>query len=346
MKVSFPHVGDYYVPIKFFLENVLNEEVIIPPKMTKQTILLGSKYSPDFVCTPFKHTLGSLIESGADTFIQLGGGCRYGYYAEVQEKILKDINQNIKIINLVTDGDATVFKIYKKLKKNFKINIFKYFYYGFITLKMVKFMDIFDEYIRQNVAFEIKENEMEELKELMLTSFSKTKNYKDLLKKYRYFKKEFQKVKIRKPDNCLKVGIIGELYTIMEPSANYFLEKELAKANIEITRFTNATYLLLNKNKFVKKFKKSAGIKYIMGADATDNIIRTKYLCEEGYDGIIHVKASFCTPEIAAMPIINKVAQSYKVPVLFFTFDTNTSETGIRTRLEAFFDMIEMRRKK
>lgn len=83
-----------------------------------------------------------------------------------------------------------------------------------------------------------------------------------------------------------------------------------------------------------------------MGADALDNIHHTKYLCEHDYDGIIHIKSSFCTPEISAMPIISKVAKEYDVPVIFFSMDLNTSETGIKTRLEAFYDMLEMRKKK
>lgn len=134
----------------------------------------------------------------------------------------------------------------------------------------------------------------------------------------------------------------------MEPFSNYFLEKQLAKNHIEIKRFTNVHYLLFEKNYKIKKYLKYAQkyIKYPMGADASDNIARTKYLCENGYDGIIHIKSSFCTPEIGAMPIISKIANEYDVPVLFFSFDANTSETGIKTRLEAFYDMLEMRMKK
>ena len=134
----------------------------------------------------------------------------------------------------------------------------------------------------------------------------------------------------------------------MEPYSNYFLEKELAKNQIEIKRFTNVQYLLFEKRKKIKSYLKYTQkyIKYQMGADAADNIARTKYLCEEGYDGIIHIKSAFCTPEIGAMPIINKIANEYEIPVLFFSFDANTSETGIKTRLEAFYDMLEMRKRK
>jgi len=33
-----------------------------------------------------------------------------------------------------------------------------------------------------------------------------------------------------------------------------------------------------------------------MGADAMDNIYYTKYLIDNKYDGIIHIKSTFCTP--------------------------------------------------
>lgn len=349
-KIAFPYIGDYHVPARFFVEKALGAEVIMPPKITKKTVEIGNKNSPEFVCSPFKYTLGTLIEAlemGADTLIQLGGGCRYGYYAEVQEKILKDLGYNFRMVNLINNGKPNFFRIYKKLKKiSPKLNIFKLIYYSFLTSKMVIFMDIIDSYIRENIAFEIDEGSFENLKEIMLIDFSKINNYKELKNKFNYYKEEFRKLKVRKPNDFYKVGIVGELYTIMEPAFNYFLEKELAKHKIEIKRFTNATYLLFEKKRFVKKNIKHVNIKYKMGADATDNIIRTKYLCDENYDGIIHIKSSFCTPEIAAMPIISKIAGDNNVPVLFFSFDTNTIETGVHTRLEAFYDMLEMRKKK
>ena len=85
-------------------------------------------------------------------------------------------------------------------------------------------------------------------------------------------------------------------------------------------------------------------IKYRLGADALDNIYHTRYLCKKGYDGIVHIKSSFCTPEIGAMPLINKVAKDYDIPVIFFSFDTNTSKVGVETRIEAFVDMLKMKK--
>ena len=46
------------------------------------------------------------------------------------------------------------------------------------------------------------------------------------------------------------------------------------------------------------------------------------------------------------MGVINKLCKEYDVPVSFYSFDANTSEVGFKTRLEAFYDMIEMRKEK
>ena len=132
----------------------------------------------------------------------------------------------------------------------------------------------------------------------------------------------------------------------MEPYSSYFIEKELAKMKIEVKRFTNVSYLLYEKKRETKKMLKKIPeyCAYKIGADGMDNVYRTKYLIDEGYDGVIHIKPFGCTPEIGAIPIIRKVCNDYKMPVLFFSFDSETSDTGIKTRLEAFYDMLQERK--
>ncbi len=344
-------MGDYYVPAKYLLSKIVNADILVAPFITAKTIELGSKYSPDFVCTPFKYTLGTMIEAldnGANILIQFGGGCRYGYYSELQEQILKDLGYKFELLNLITNGKANVKRIYKMIKRiDKKFNVLKGLYYLFITIKMVKYMDKIDDYIRRNIGFEITKNSFSNLKQEMLNKFSLVNNSISLYIMYRKYFKKFKKIKINKPKDCLKVGIIGELYTLMEPFSNYYLEKELAQYNIELKRFTNVTYLLVNYKKINKKaLKKSKQyMKYQFSADASSNVYWTKYLCDKKYDGIIHIKSSFCTPEIGVMPLLDKIANENNVPMIHFSFDANTSEVGIKTRLEAFYDMIEMRRK-
>lgn len=348
--ISFPHLGDYYVPIRFLLKKLTPHTVVESPPITKKTIELGTKFSPEFVCIPFKYNLGNFIESlenGATIILQAGGGCRYGYYAEVQERILKDLGYHFEFLSLIDKDHFTIKEVYRTFRHlNPKISFFKFAYYALLTIFMIRLMDWQDERIRKDIGFEIEPGSFERLKKEMLKEFEQCKGFISLFRIYKKYKKKFLNLKIEKPKDCMRVGIIGELYTSMEPYSSYFIEKELAKMKIEVKRFTNVSYLLYEKKYETKKMLRKIPeyCKYKLGADGMDNVYRAKYLCEEGYDGIIHIKPFGCTPEIGAIPIIRKVCNDYKMPVLFFSFDSETSDTGIKTRLEAFYDMLQERK--
>ena len=145
--ISFPHLGDYYIPIKFLLTKLTKYTVTESPPITKKTIELGSKYSPDFACVPFKYNIGNFIETldnGANVLIQAGGGCRYGYYAEVQEKILKDLGYDFELLTLVDNDKITPKSLYKTFKKmDNKIPIYKMLYYQNILEKQQDFVHLY-----------------------------------------------------------------------------------------------------------------------------------------------------------------------------------------------------------
>ena len=346
--VAFPLMGKYHVPANFLFSKISNCKILNPPPITSKTIELGSKNSPDFLCTPFKYTLGTFIEcleEGSNTLVQMGGGCRYGYYCELQERILEDLGYEFKYYNLVTKGHTEIKRIYKIMKDiNPKLNIIKSLYYLLIAKKMVEYMDYIDNYIRENSAYGDIKLFNKYLSD-MLEQFSKVKTYIGLKIVFNKYKRRIKNIEIKKPNNNIKIGVIGELFTLMEPFANNNLEDMLIKRGVEVKRFTNVTYLLFEKRKKSKKYlKKLKDIRYKMGADAMDNIYYTKYLIENKYDGIIHIKSSFCTPEIGNMGIINKMCEENNMPVLFISMDANTSKVGFETRIEAFLDMIEMRK--
>ena len=173
--ISFPHLGNYYIVFNYFLSRVLKCTVIIPPKSTRKTIELGSKYSPDFVCVPFKYNLGNYIEAldmGANVLVQGGGGCRYGYYGELQEKILRDLGYDFEFYNLIYDNHISLKKGYKFCKKmNRKCNIFSLMYYLINSLFMIIFIDKIERYIRLNMGFELIKGEFERVEKEYFNSF-------------------------------------------------------------------------------------------------------------------------------------------------------------------------------
>lgn len=347
--ISFPHLGNYYHPVKYLLKQLTNLEVKESPPITKKTLDLGIKYSPNDVCIPFKYNLGNFIESlenGANILVQAGGGCRYRYYAEVQEKILKDLGYQFEFIKLTSKDKLYIKEVYHTFKRlNSNLSFFRFIHTFIIVLFYIFYMDKIDGCIRKRIGFEVKKNSFRLLEEEMFTSFSQCHSLVHLTFTYFKYRKKVKKIPIHKPKNCLKVGIIGELYTSMEPFSSYFLEEELAKMNIEIKRFTDLSYLLWKKKLMIKHMlrKTKKYCKYTLGADGLDNVYRTIKLAKK-YDGIIHTKPFGCTPEVGAIPIIKKVSQDYHIPIIFFSYDSELSNEGIITRLEAFYDLIMYRK--
>jgi len=207
-------------------------------------------------------------------------------------------------------------------------------------------MDKLDIIIRSRIGFAKNQLDFINTEKETLKIFSESKGIIYLFYNYLKAKKKLKNIPINKPKKCLKVGIIGELYTAMEPFASYNIEIELAKMGVEIERYTNLTYLMITKYFNLKYLLNQAKdyVRFKLGADALDNIARTKWLCHKKYDGIIHTKPFGCMPEVSAIPIIDKIAKKYKVPIIYLSFDSQTSEEGIKTRLEAFYDMISMKR--
>lgn len=349
LKITFAHCGEYYYQIYYLIKNLTNAKIIIPPITSKKTIELGNKYSPDLICLPFKYNLGNFIEAlenGANVIIHAGGGCKYGYYPEVQEHILKDLGYNFKFYNLISEHTFSIKKVYlifKELNPKLKITHFiKTLIYSFSLMKKI---DKIDDYIRLNKS---KTKEKEKITIIRNNFNNKSLKIKSLIKlQILYFKTILSLKKLKKDKNKhIKIGIIGELYTNMNKQANNNLEEKLFNLNIIIKRFTNASYLLLYKlliEPFLL-FKIRKYAKYNLGADAHDNIARMLYLKKHKFDGVIHIKPFGCTPEIGVINILEKVSEDINLPIMFLTQDIQDAEEGINTRIEAFNDMLIMRK--
>ena len=348
--ISFPHLGNYYIVFDYFLRKATKCKVIVPPNTTKKTIELGSKYSPDFVCVPFKYNMGNYIEAlekGANTLIQAGGGCRYGYYGELEEKILKDLGYDFEFYNMITDNHISLRKGYNFCKKmNKSINPFLCFYYLINCLVMIFCIDKIEKFIRLNMGFEIHNGNFENIESEYFNSFGNNGIIKNIFNYFKY-KKKFKKIEINKSDKPLRVAILGELYSLIDSNTTYNTERKLMKMGVEVHRDTDLTYLLITKRiklgMMIKMGKKY--IKYHLGADASGSVVKSYLSALRGFDGILHLKSFGCTPEISAMSIMPKITEEYGIPILYMSFDAEDNEVGVDTRLEAFYDMINMKKK-
>ncbi|MGB5909880.1 MAG: acyl-CoA dehydratase activase-related protein [Promethearchaeia archaeon] len=60
MLVSFPNMGPNWVAFKT-LFTALDLDVVLPDPTNREAIKIGVKQSPEFVCFPFKATIGDFV---------------------------------------------------------------------------------------------------------------------------------------------------------------------------------------------------------------------------------------------------------------------------------------------
>ncbi len=350
VKAAFPRFARYNSAIKYLVEQGMEVKCILQPEITKRTLELGTKYSPDYVCSPFKAVLGSMIEaleSGANTLIMSGGFCRLGYYGELLEQILRDLGYQFDFINFQEYSTGKSKDLFKAVKKiNPKVNYAKLLLVFAESLQMVEYIDNITDQYYQNCGFETTKGEYKKLFNEFNHLMESVTSRKEMDDIYHRIHKEMNEVPLNKPVSPLRVGVIGEFFTVMDPFSNQDLEQHLADMGVEVHRWMNL------KNRMIHySGEKNMNVKikdlctYEMGPTSTANIWAAKEYAEQGYDGIVHVKGAACTPEIDIMPVLQNIGTDYKIPILYMTFDAQTSDVGVMTRLEAFYDMIEMRKK-
>ena len=348
-KIALPRYGEYNCGMKYVVEQGFESTCILPPPLTKRSEELGAKNSPDFVCTPFKTTLGSMIEAleaGADTLVMVYGICRLSYYAELQEQILRDLGYEFDFVNLALYDTGKKKDLLRAAKAiNPKANMAKVTKAFAEGIRMTEHLDEITAIYYQNCGFDPSGTYRRAYK-TFLTSMYMAQNLLDIESAYRAAKLAFAETPLEKPAHPLRVGIVGDFYTALDSFSNLEVEQKLADMGVEVWRWTNLTNRMLHytgdKNLHVSVADR---LTYNMGANSISDLWSAQSYAADGFDGILHIKSANCTPEIDIMPVLHNISSDYKVPVLYLTYDSQTSDVGLMTRLEAFYDMIEMRKK-
>ncbi|MCD8018600.1 MAG: hypothetical protein LUF92_03155 [Clostridiales bacterium] len=348
-KIAFPMYARYNLALKYFIEAGMEQKYIMQPQMTRKTMDIGTQHSPDTVCTPFKTTLGSMIEAlecGANTLVMVGGPCRLEYYGELQERILRDLGYQFDFINLADNADGKVSGYVKLLRRiNPKMHPTKILSGLRDGVKMIEYIDEAEREYYKNCGFEQTKGAYKRAINQFWNDLEKAKTKADIETCHHKVKEAFHGIPLKKEER-LRVGVIGEYYTVQDSFSNLDLEQKLADMGVEVHRWMNFT----NRNVHYSG-EKNLNVRirdlcqYEMGPTSTANIWCARDYAERGFDGLVHVKSAGCTPEIDIMPVLQNIGADYKIPILYLTYDSQTSDTGLMTRLEAFYDMLKMRKK-
>ncbi|MFZ5966719.1 MAG: acyl-CoA dehydratase activase-related protein [Bacillota bacterium] len=359
MKITFPHMGNLYIALKAVFEE-LGTEVVPPPKCSKRTLELGTRYSPELICIPLKVTVGNYIESierGADTLFMWGGCdvCRISYYHMIQKDILKQLGYNIDMIcmePMKTPGEIRNF-LQKLMYVCGTRNYVKMLYMFMKALKLLFEIDDLDTLAAKIRAREIHHGSVDRIYENVEKEMQAAKGYSQVCHIIRKSKDVLGRVAIDQEKSVLKVGIVGEIYTVLEPFINVDLVRRLGHMGVEVHRSVTASEFIKEQLDFLPFIHSSkeevhrAAKPYLnteIGGHARHTIGNTALYGEKNFDGVIHLLPFTCMPEIVAQSILPTVEKEKNIPILKLVLDEMTGEVGYMTRLEAFVDLLQKRR--
>ncbi len=360
IKVAFPHMGTICIGWAAALRKV-GVEPYIPPYTSKKTLSLGTKYSPEAVCLPYKLILGNFIESiegGADyvAMITSPGICRLGEYGTNIQETLKDLGYNANYIELsLYDGIKGVFDFLKRLTGKNDIILFARVVH--LIIRIIFLLDDLDTLLSYYRAREITFGEAEKHYKKALRLVSNIKNTRMLKEVRKRAFKEMAKTEIDEKREVLYVDLTGEIFLVCDKFSNQNIERELGKMGVQTRRsLTVGSFLkdAIIPKMFRKKDEEShleraerMAKPYLMrdiGGDALECVSDVAYADKKGKDGIIHISPFTCMPEIMSQNIFPKMREEHDIPILSLVMDEQTGKAGYITRLEAFVDL--MRRKK
>lgn len=349
MKVTFPHMGNTYIPIKSLLDD-LNVDYFVPPYNNKRALEIGTRYAPELACLPLKITIGNLIqayEEGADIVLMAGGRgpCRFGFYGEMYREILNDAGFNMEVI-ILEIPDSNIGEFLRRVKRvTGTANVYKISKAIWNATKVSIETDKLEKLCCHLRPREIKKGEVDKIFRGFLNEVKKLKGSKSI---YDYIiQTRMNLLNIRIDEICkpLKIGIVGEIYTSIDWYANLNLEQKLGEMGVEVDRsITTSGWIVEHMIKTVlripqdKRFAKAAEpyLKTAIGGHAQETVGNTILYARNGYDGIIQIYPLTCMPEIVAESILPVIQKDFDIPILTLIIDEMTGESGLPYQVRGF----------
>jgi len=355
-KLAIPPLGILsLVAEKYFA--ALGIAVITPPPTSRRTLDIGLRGSPEMLCIPCKLLQGNYVEAaeqGATDLILLGGlgACRLGYSAIHQARRLRDqgfsvrthtldlyhVNRDLYRLTRILAEDRSVRELVEPVR----------FLLGLLSRTEAL----------ETAAFKARPRERERgavdrAWAAALERIAALRDRQQLEEEWKEIRGLLQAVD-QDPDRpVLRLGLLGDVYTILTPFLNHNLEVELGRMGVEVRRgFHYAGRIRPPLPRRLRRDRGSrarrAGSPYLerdVGGFARSTVGEAALMAAE-VDGLIHVAPFNCTPEVVAQSALVALQRERRVPVLNLSFDEHTGRAGVTTRLEAFVDMLWTVRKR
>ncbi len=140
---------------------------------------------------------------------------------------------------------------------------------------------------------------------------------------------------IEENERMLKIALVGHSYVINDPFASLNIRKILQNHGVDLI-----TSEQMPRNLIERQIDK---LNFALYFDYEKEILGTimHFIESKTIDGIIHIMVFSCGPDSIAGEMASQFSKrDSKIPLLQLVFDELTAEAGLRTRIEAFIDML------
>jgi predicted nucleotide-binding protein (sugar kinase/HSP70/actin superfamily) len=297
------------------------------------------------------------IELGADTIVTSGGNgpCRAGIYSEVHRKTLKNM--------MGYDVEFIVFDEFNRDPAKFMHNVRRIkgektwlrVCINLLTIyELARAVDRLQKIMEIGRAYELNRGSFNAAFQNIISRFElEAFSIISIRRLFREGMVILESVPCRKPTSAecrLRIGIVGEIYVVMEDSINMNIAEILNNLGCEVVR---SMYISdwIDHNLCPKIFPNKSGRRLIdnsrqymeipIGGHGCDNIGCIIEYKKQGYDGVVHLMPFGCLPELVTRSIIPNIANDYRIPILSLSLDEQTSVANNLTRIEAFVELLK-----
>lgn len=355
MKVAFPVMGNLAAGLKG-LFNRLEIPYVEPKPITRKTLELGTRYSPEAACFPFKVNLGNFceaLEAGADMLLFAGGHgpCRFGYYGQTQVEILRQLGYQFDylIVEMTKGHQDQLVKGLRKLSGGKGlVELVKAIHFGYQKIAVLDELEQVGLRVRPR---EIHRGDTSQVLKLARETVDGTTTYNELRKARHMALQHLARIPLARQRTVLKIALIGEIYTLLEPSINMNLEERLGHWHVEVVKslylshwIKHHVFLDMVFKDHSRPYAKSAArlLDWEIGGHSRENLGKARQYLQHGCQGIIHVAPVTCMPEIVTKSLLPALTSPLRIPCQSLFLDEQSGEAGLETRLEAFVDMLHL----
>ncbi len=359
MLITIPHMGNVYLAAKALFDGI-DVPYVIPEPNNKDSLRKGSLYSPEEMCLPFKLMMGNYmqsIEKGADTILITGscGPCRYGEYCELQIKTLSRLGHDLDFIVLDAPGEIGIDEFLRRIGKIFKASN-KSRAEKLLSIKrafnVIDLIDKLESKAHFLAGYEINKGDCKRILHQCKKDAFSCDNPAQMLKVIKEYLKKINIIPIDKTKNPIKLSIIGEIYTVIEPYSNLNIEDKLMDYGVSTKRLLTPSWwyrdMVLKPLKLNSMGLRRASKEYLplyIGGHGRECIGEAVLSHKEGMDGAIQIFPLGCMPEIVSKAILPSIQRDKDFPIMSLIVDEMTGEAGYMTRIEAFLDMLNHKKK-